>query len=73
MNQSLRNCSTRKGIRLSLACIGAILLLMLSSCGQTGPLFLPEDPETDATAAEQSVEEGQKPGNEDEDGDGTRR
>ena len=75
MNQPLKNHSARKGIRPSLACTGAILLMMLASCGQTGPLFLPEDSETEAHPAEQAAEEKQKPGaeEEDEDGDGVRR
>lgn len=68
MNQSLRNCSTRKGIRLSRACCCAVLMVMLSSCGQNGPLFLPEDPKTEDAAVEQVPEDGQKPENEDEDG-----
>mgnify|MGYP001817505674 FL=1 len=70
MNQPLRIHSARKGFRPGLACCSAILLMMLSACGQRGPLFLPEDPETKPAAAEQPADDAQKPDKEVEEEDG---
>lgn len=73
MNKALRIHSPGKRIHYSMLCCATILLMMLSACGQTGPLTLPEDTETAPAVAEQDAEEAQKTGNEDEDRDGTRR
>ena len=73
MNQPLQNHSVRKGIRLSLACCSAILLMMLSACGQSGPLFLPEDSRTESATTEQAADAGQKSDSEEEDGEGPGR
>ena len=73
MNQPLRTYRTCKGIRLGLACCGTILLMMLAACGQKGPLFLPEDTESEPATIEQAVGDGQNSGEEDENGEGAGR
>ena len=73
MNPALRICTTRTAILFSRVCCSAVLLMMLSACGQTGPLTLPEDTETAPAVAEQAAEDAEKSRNEDEDRDGTRR
>ena len=62
MNHSLQ----RDRIRPALLCCGALLITVLSACGQRGPLYLPEDPATESAPAEQQVEDGQESTAEDE-------
>ena len=50
-----------------------LLILFLSACGQSGPLYVPGDPSSIQPPAEQPEEEEKKDKDEDEDEDSERQ
>ena len=62
-------------IRPALLCCGILLLTALSACGQSGPLFIPEEPAAESDATGQPAENGQESptGDEDEEAEGSGR
>ena len=71
MNRALPIHNARKGIHPGLTCCIALLLVLLTGCGQKGPLFLPETSETESVTTELAAENEQISDQQDEDEDGS--